>query len=451
MMRSMYSAVSGLRVHQTKMDVIGNNIANVNTVGYKKGQMTFQEVFSQVIRGAGAPQGGKGGTNPQQIGLGVGIGSINTIHTKGPTQTTDNPTDLMIDGEGFFVVTDDTNYENKYYTRAGNFTLDKAGNLVTPDGFKVLGYKVDEDENITDEIGPIVINRSETKAPTATNKIQFRGNLDSRNDETFTTDTVIKDSLGNSYLVKFNFEKDKDVPNKWIMSLGEIKSQDGKITIPVEDSGVKIEPQSDNGVVLKFNEDGKIIGIGAEDAINGLKLDFNGVTKGKNGKGEEISLGATFGDSGKITIFDPADKDSYNKLTQYANDRDIKPYAENGNSSGKIEGFSIDPSGIVSGIFTNGERKALGQVMLAKFDNPMGLQKLGNNFFVDTRNSGEAQLGKPGTSGFGATKSGSLEMSNVDLSMEFTEMITTQRGFQANSRIITTSDEMLQELVNMKR
>lgn len=438
MMRSMYSAVSGLRVHQTKMDVIGNNIANVNTVGYKKGQMTFQEVFSQVIRGAGAPQGGKGGTNPQQIGLGVGIGSINTIHTKGPTQTTDNPTDLMIDGEGFFVVTDDTNYENKYYTRAGNFTLDKAGNLVTPDGFKVLGYKVDENENITDEIGPIVINRSETKAPTATNKIQFRGNLDSRNDETFTTDTVIKDSLGNSYLVKFEFKKTgtETAPNKWTMSLGEIKSEDGKIEI----KGAKL---GDN-TTIKFDENGKIIGIGAEDAINGLKLDFSEIEN-------KEKLGATFGDSGKITIFDPDDKDSYNKLTQYANDRDIKPYAENGNSSGKIEGFSIDPSGIVSGIFTNGERKALGQVMLAKFDNPMGLQKLGNNFFVDTRNSGEAQLGKPGISGFGATKSGSLEMSNVDLSMEFTEMITTQRGFQANSRIITASDEMLQELVNMKR
>lgn len=451
MMRSMYSAVSGLRVHQTKMDVIGNNIANVNTVGYKKGQMTFQEVFSQVIRGAGAPQGGKGGTNPQQIGLGVGIGSINTIHIKGTTQTTDNPTDLMIDGEGFFVVTDDTNYENKYYTRAGNFTLDKAGNLVTPDGFKVLGYKVDENENITDEIGPIVINRSETKAPTATNKIQFRGNLDSRNDETFTTDTVIKDSLGNSYLVKFNFEKDKVAPNKWTMSLGEIKSEDGKITIPVGDDGAKLEKE----VTIEFDEKGKISGIGEAGKINEINLIFKdgieGVTKSKDGNDEKVKLGATFGKDNKITIFNPDDKDSYNKLTQYANDRDIKPYAENGNSSGKIEGFSIDPSGIVSGIFTNGERKALGQVMLAKFDNPMGLQKLGNNFFVDTRNSGEAQLGKPGISGFGATKSGSLEMSNVDLSMEFTEMITTQRGFQANSRIITASDEMLQELVNMKR
>ena len=447
MMRSMYSAVSGLRVHQTKMDVIGNNIANVNTVGYKKGQMTFQEVFSQVIRGAGAPQGGKGGTNPQQIGLGVGIGSINTIHTKGPTQTTDNPTDLMIDGEGFFVVTDDTNYENKYYTRAGNFTLDKAGNLVTPDGFKVLGYKVDEDENITDEIGPIVINRSETKAPTATNKIQFRGNLDSRNDETFTTDTVIKDSLGNSYLVKFNFEKDKTEPNKWTMSLGEIKSQDGKITIykkgDEQDINIGVDPGET--VTIEFDENGKLAKIndGEGGKFGKVSLKFTDDVKEK--------LGVNFGVNNEITIFDPDDKDSYNKLTQYANDRDIKPYAENGNSSGKIEGFSIDPSGVVSGIFTNGERKALGQVMLAKFDNPMGLQKLGNNFFVDTRNSGEAQLGKPGTSGFGATKSGSLEMSNVDLSMEFTEMITTQRGFQANSRIITASDEMLQELVNMKR
>jgi flagellar hook protein FlgE len=130
---------------------------------------------------------------------------------------------------------------------------------------------------------------------------------------------------------------------------------------------------------------------------------------------------------------------------------DAKPYAQDGNSSGKLEGFSIDDKGVVLGIFTNGDRKSLGQIMLAKFDNPMGLQKTGNNFFVDTRNSGEPQFGTGGSSGYGAVAASTLEMSNVDLSMEFTEMITTQRGFQANSRIITTSDEMLQELVNMKR
>ncbi|MBV1816547.1 flagellar hook protein FlgE [Anaerosalibacter bizertensis] len=423
MMRSMYSAVSGLRTHQTKMDVIGNNIANVNTVGYKKGQMTFQEVFSQIVRGAGAAQGGKGGTNPQQIGLGVDAGSINTIHTEGASQRTDNPTDVMIDGEGFFVVTDDTNFENRYYTRAGNFTVDGAGNLVTADGYKVLGYRANDNGEITETYGPIVINRSETIAATPTKTIELRGNLNPANAK-HTTDTIIKDSLGNSWVVEFEFEKGTE-ENTWKMSLGNIKSQDGELEIT---NGELAE------TTIRFGEDGKII---ADDLD--LKLNI------------PSQNGASFGEDGDITIFGKDNPDSYNKMTQYANDTDLKPHAIDGNSSGKLTGFAIDPSGTVNGIFSNGENKALGQLMLAKFDNPMGLEKMGSNFFINTRNSGEPQYGTAGTSGFGAAKSGNLEMSNVDLSMEFTEMITTQRGFQANSRIITTSDEMLQELVNLKR
>lgn len=424
MMRSMYSAVSGLRTHQTKMDVIGNNIANVNTVGYKKGQMTFQEVFSQTVRGAGAAQGGKGGTNPQQIGLGVDAGSINTIHTEGASQRTDNPTDVMIDGEGFFVVTDDTNFENRYYTRAGNFTVDGAGNLVTADGYKVLGYRANDNGEITETYGPIVINRSETIAATPTKTIELRGNLNPASDK-HTADTIIKDSLGNSWVVEFEFEKVTG-ENTWKMSLKSIQSQDGESEL----NEVKLEGDT----TITFGEDGKI----NTEALE-LKLNI------------QDQNGATFGEGGSITIFDPNNPDSYNKMTQYANDTDLKPHAIDGNSSGKLTGFAIDPSGTVNGIFSNGENKALGQLMLAKFDNPMGLEKMGSNFFINTRNSGEPQYGTAGTSGFGAAKSGNLEMSNVDLSMEFTEMITTQRGFQANSRIITTSDEMLQELVNLKR
>lgn len=460
-MRSMYSGVSGLRVHQNKMDVIGNNIANVNTVGYKKGQMTFQEVFSQVIRGASAPQEGKGGTNPQQVGLGVNVGSINTIHTKGPAQRTDNPTDLMIDGEGFFIVSDDTNFENRFYTRAGNFSLDRDGNLVTPDGYKVLGYQADKDGNITEEVGGIVVNRSETVAPFATTKMEIRGNLDARIaiGDKHTTDTVIHDSLGNSYIVRYKFEKvgkNDEKNTTWTMSVDRIIEQStGNYVEYTKDDGDS--PIEGNSVALVFDSKGKLVTIGGtkvEDATkenNVLLKNLNGIKFNKNKNNDTIDEVSPIGNLNDIVVFDFDDKDNLLKLTQYANDMDAKPYTKDGNTSGVLNGFAIDASGIVNGIFTNGERKPLAQIMLAKFDNPMGLQKLGNNFFIDTRNSGEPQIGRGDSSGFGAIAPGTLEMSNVDLSMEFTDMITTQRGFQANSRIITTSDEMLQELVNMKR
>lgn len=451
MMRSMYSGVSGLRVHQSKMDTIGNNIANVNTVGFKKGQVTFQEVFSQVVRGASAPSGGKGGTNPQQVGMGVGIGSINTIHTVGPGQRTDSPTDLMIDGEGFFVVSDDSNYNNKFYTRAGNFTLDRDGSLVTADGFKVLGYTFDEDGNVTSDVGGIRINKSETSAPEATKNIIFRGNLDSRAEiingpvppaivekQGELIDTVITDSLGNSYKVTFEMKKrieDAD-GSEWEMSVKDVIDQSTEKSIFADPNDAAAIFTGIN--TLKFNKSGKLMN---PEALN-ASLDFNGVPNIKGNIGE--------GGNGIIKLFDPDNLESTKNIHQYANDADFKPFAH-GNTSGTLEGFSIDATGTVIGSFTNGEKRALGQIMVAKFDNPMGLQKMGSNFFLDTRNSGEAQFGTAGTSGYGAMSPGTLEMSNVDISLEFTEMITTQRGFQANSRIITTSDEMLQELVNLKR
>lgn len=465
MMRSMYAGVSGLRTHQSKMDVIGNNIANVNTIGFKKGQMTFKEVFNQTLRGASAPQDGRGGTNPQQVGLGVSVGSISTIHTQGSMQPTDNPTDLMIDGEGFFVVSDDTSFENRYYTRAGNFSLDRDGNLVTSDGYKVLGYKPDgeDKEKMSSEVAGIQINRSETVAPTATSKINFRGNLDSRVEEGgegHKADTVIKDSLGNSYTVTFKFVKDETTT--WTMSVDRITNQ---ATGDYVEAGNYLDSSdsNSNSVKITFNSDGKVVKIGdvtEDNKISNVSLNLAGLKFDKGKDGGEVKNpfpAGTFGkidEEGKqlIQLFHPDDEATIIKnLTQYANDMDAKPYAQDGNSSGKIEGFSIDEKGVITGVFTNGERKALGQIMLAKFDNPMGLEKIGNNFYVDTRNSGEPQFGKGGSSGYGKVGASTLEMSNVDLSMEFTEMITTQRGFQANSRIITTSDEMLQELVNIKR
>lgn len=421
-MRSMYSGVSGLRVHQLKMDVIGNNIANVNTIGYKRSQVTFQEVFSQVVKGAGAPQGGRGGTNPQQIGLGLKIGSINTIFSKGASQRTDNPTDLMIDGEGFFMVTDDPKYENIYYTRAGNFVLDKEGYLVTPDGFKVLGI------NESGEYAPIKINRSETAPPSASTTIEFIGNLDSRmqaNDE-FLTDTIVKDSLGNSYKVNFKFTKATNA-NEWDLDVvNVIDLATGNAVNPAPTSSTQ---------KLTFDSSGFL-----NSATKTFEITFTGMP---------TYFGSDSGNS-KLVV-------DFSKITQFANENDVKGFdvpdqnGQYGKSAGSLTGFAVDASGVITGSFTNGEKKPLGQLALAKFDNPMGLQKVGSNFFESTPNSGEPQIGKPSSSGFGSINPGALEMSNVDLSMEFTEMITTQRGFQANSRVITTTDEMLQELVNMKR
>lgn len=469
MLRSIYSGVSGLRTHQTKMDAIGNNIANINTVGYKRQYVTFQEVFSQMISSASAPQGGRGGTNPQQIGLGVNIGAINTIHTQGAAQRTDNPEDLMIDGEGFFVVTADTNYENRFYTRAGNFTLDREGNLVTPSGYKVLGYKYNKDGELTSEVAPIQIRRSEAVAPIATSKIEIRGNLDSRVETgaTHSADTIIKDSLGNSYTVTFRFTKagepqEDGSGNTWTLNIERITDLGtGNYVEFFDENGNPIGDIIDQGnsMTLSFDKDGNLTVIGTydltEEPIQPFEVrltNLNNIVFNKDKDGKELTTpvgpGGNFED---ILLFDSMIKETYDELTQYANDMDAKPYYLDGNSSGKLEGYAVDSSGTVIGIFSNGEKKALAQIMLAKFDNPMGLQKMGGNLFIDTMNSGEPQYGLAASSGYGTIAPGTLEMSNVDLSMEFTEMITTQRGFQANSRIITTSDEMLQELVNLKR
>lgn len=482
MLRSIYSGVSGLRAHQAKMDVIGNNIANINTVGYKRQYVTFQEVFNQLISGASLPQNGRGGTNPQQIGLGVSLGAINTIHTQGAAQRTDNPEDLMIDGEGFFVVTDDTNYENRFYTRAGNFTLDRDGNLVTPDGYKVLGYKFNEYGELTSEVAPIQIRRSATAPPTATSGIEIRGNLDSRAEvgDKHYADTVIKDSLGNSYTVTFEFKKEEanfgegdDIIDAtiWTVSIKRITELttgnyvDFTEESESEDDDTAPEPPFIGGVdqlKLFFDKNGNLIGVEADEYKDLLDEDVEPFTikltnlnsirfnKDKDGKDlpTDVSPSGIFED---ILIIDSENKETYDEITQYANDMDAKPFVLDGNSSGKLEGYAVDTNGIVVGIFSNNERKPLAQIMLAKFDNPMGLQKMGNNLFIESRNSGEPQYGRAASNGYGTIAPGTLEMSNVDLSMEFTEMITTQRGFQANSRIITASDEMLQELVNLKR
>ncbi len=409
MMRSLFSGVSGLRAHQSRMDVIGNNISNVNTVGYKSSRATFQEIFSETLKGAGAPEGGRGGTNPQQIGLGISLASIDTLHTRGSIESTGYPLDLAIEGNGFFVVSDGTAPK---FTRAGNFIRDTEGNIVNGNGLRVLGWMADEDENMDTTISPgtMQIPEGMQMPPKATGAIKIIGNLnaDTEDDGIVPFETEIYDELGRKNKLTFEFKKTDE--DEW-------KIEEVCITLPGGNSET-ITGFTD--VTLTFGS-GKLTSGGSFTIIS---------------NGNLISEDITIDISG---------------IRQFAAESGVDPLEVDGYALGSLENFNFDASGVATGVFTNGKQKILGRIALAAFNNPSGLQKVGNNLFMQTPNSGQPSIGRAGDRGRGTINPTSLEMSNVDISKEFTDMIITQRGFQANSRIITTSDEMLQELVNLKR
>ncbi|HEX2947133.1 MAG TPA: flagellar hook protein FlgE [Clostridia bacterium] len=433
MMRSMFSGVSGLRAHQTRMDVIGNNVANVNTVGFKSGRVTFQEIFSQTLKGASSPDAmsGRGGTNPMQIGLGLGVGAVDTITTRGSLQRTDNPTDMSIEGDGFFICKGGSADTFKF-TRAGNFGIDKLGNLVTGSGLNVYGWqalKTDGSGDFDTEkpIEPINLysdgyRNKRIIAAKATSVAELSGNLDSAKAVTatpaatdkFTVPMTIYDSLGNDYKVTVNFWK-ASAPS----ATGSTWTWD--ITAP---TGMTATWPATN--TLAFNDDGIMTTSPATANVT-------------------FTPAATTGTGAFPVSLD------FSKITSFAADNSVKPKSVDGYPSGNLVSFSVGADGILTGIYDNGQQQSLGLMALSGFENPSGLQKVGDNMYIPTTNSGDYKAVKAGSNGVGTLNPGTLEMSNVDLSKEFTEMIITQRGFQANSRIITTSDEMLQELVNLKR
>lgn len=430
MMRSMFSGVSGLRAHQQRMDVIGNNVANVNTVGFKSSRVTFQEVFNQTLSGASAPDSAtsRGGTNPIQVGLGTSVGSVDTMMSTGSSERTDNATDLSISGDGFFIVRG-SSADTFKFTRAGNFGLDKLGNLVSGGGYCVYGWqKINEDGTFDTEspVEPINLysdahngNKKIIAAKQTTNAA-FSGNLNAANqistETQFAVPFTVYDALGNSYELSVNFRKSDmdDTGTTWDYTI----TYDNGTNTPVV--------YKDDGQV-KFDTKGRII----EGATDTFTVDLDPTLTGSDDF--EINL-------------------NFNNLTMYAGDSSVVPSDVNGYTTGTLTTFSIGSDGIITGIYSNGEQQPLGCIALASFSNPAGLEKVGDNLFIPTTNSGNFTKGlAAGTGGTGTLTPGTLEMSNVDLSSEFTNMIITQRGFQANSRIITTSDEMLQELVNLKR
>ncbi|MCM3123306.1 flagellar hook-basal body complex protein [Mesobacillus sp. AQ2] len=404
MLRSMYSGISGMKNFQTKLDVIGNNIANVNTYGFKKGRVTFKDTMNQTISGASAATQNKGGKNPMQVGLGSTIASIDLIDTQSSLQTTGRALDLAISGDGYFVVKQG---QSQMYTRAGNFYLDDNGTLVTGDGLKVQSLNNGILEDITVNVNALLPAKQTTE-------LVMKGNLpeDAKGASELLQQLKVVDGNGIEHVIDMTIKPD-----------GANGAATGNWTVSFVDKSIPVaDPTQPNPNITTVN-----IQIPTNTAQN-ITLNLN------NGSGTAVPFTVALPLGG---------------LTVDGGSMDANAYPD-GNTQGALESFNIGSTGEINGVFSNGLVLTLGQLALAKFSNPSGLSKVGNNTFQESVNSGTANINVPGE-GRGSIAAGALEMSNVDLSEEFTEMITAQRGFQANTRIITTSDEILQELVNLKR
>ncbi len=455
MMRSLFSGVSGLKVHQTKMDVIGNNIANVNTVGFKSSSVTFADIFYQTSQSASGPNAatGAGGQNAKQIGLGSALGSIAVnITGQGGSQRTDNPFDLMINGDSFFVV---NKGGTNYFTKAGNFNVDEAGTLVNSAGYPVMGWEADSDGKIQKErVGALHVMATENMStpPEATTQSTFFGNIYDE-DEMFRKDPPnnyipvqmsFYDSLGYEYQILFKVTRSAATPaagtRQYTMTLDSIM-QDGEVM-----DGVVGNPPP--AVELTFNTTDEPT-TGTPPVEPGGLISVSGTNV--NGKQMQILFGNSIPAAKDITV-------DLSQLTNYgsASTIDTKTGDSEGVGKGKAPGemsrLGVQTDGKIVASYTNGDQRILGQIAVAKFANAAGLEKIGENLYAETLNSGKFNgIGEDITADGGKFTTGVLEMSNVDLSTEFVEMITTQRGFQANSRIITVSDSMLEELINLKR
>lgn len=627
MMRSMYAGVSGLRNHQTRMDVIGNNIANVNTVGFKSGRVNFQDVLSQTIKGALAPGGTRGGVNAQQIGMGMNIAAIDVLQTQGNLQNTGKITDVAIQGDGFFILSDGA---RQYYTRAGNFNLDTNGSLTNAStGMLVQGWLADNHGviNTSAPITGIQLQMGQTIPPIATTQIEYGNNLNSNtnsvlsypelrvsdgnghnatvkmtitpisfNQYTYTVDvtggtaaaggapftggTITLDNSGNISAItggsagtftvtpasgsavtinlpavgaatggQFNYNMTStdrlpltgfvgagnynvtvtdDHGNPVVMQYAVVAAGGNSYTYTASvvsggspatgtttgsfdwtaAAGVTNPVQAGNTVVtstagLDVNISGPVTGAGVPsfqvaskevvstgaytaqtpittstkvyDSLGAAHTITNTVLKTgvntwswscANESGVNIGGGTlSFNNSGQLVaytggplVFTPTGANplsitpDFSAVTQQASTTSqLDTLSQDGYPMGQLESYNIDQSGKIVGVFSNGMSQALGEIALASFSNPAGLSRSGNTMFSETSNSGPAHVGIAGQNGRGLMTPGAVEMSNVDLSQEFTDMIVTQRGFQANSKIITTSDEMLQDLVNLKR
>lgn len=407
MLRSLFSGISGMKSQQTKMDVIGNNIANVNTTAFKSQRVTFKDMLSQTMQNATSPTITIGGTNAKQVGLGVGVSAIDTDMSQGSLQPTGRSTDVAIEGNGFFIV---SNGKDTYYTRDGSFTLDKNGDLVTSEGLHVIGIN---DVDSTSKYINIPLEHGVVKPISLTDEgkepfdIKIYG-LDKKNIGTISvSQTPLSDDweIGSLKIKKY------------------VTFSDGNLTINVNGISDIAELEREVNKTLA-----QIASLTDEQVKDNAEL--------KNIKAF-LNTGIS-----RIGFTGSADPSSVTGKTIQNENIEIE--------KAKITSFGIGKDGKILAVYGE-ESFKVGTIQMATFQNPAGLEKKGSNLYMSSANSGHPTVGMATTPGYGNIEQGHLEMSKVDLANEFTEMIITSRAFQANSRTITTSDEMLQELLNLKR
>lgn len=423
---AIYTGVNGLLVQQRKLDVVASNIANVNTVGYRGARVLFQDLFSQTLAGGSAPVGNFGGTNPQQVGLGVQIASIDVNFEQGSLITTGVSSDLAIQGSGFFVLNDGT---SNRYTRDGSFRINANGLLIEPaTGLRVQGYMADE-QGVIDTNGvatDIVIPLGGTGIVRATENATLIGNLNADVAAGVTVSRSIKvfDSLGTEREVTLTFTKTANT-NEWTWEAtfnGVTVSPVPAPTLTFDDQGVLVDdalsPEDETKGTVSIPASAFPTDTALPEVPFEFTIDFAAIT--------QLSMG------------------------EDANS-DVTLRNQDGFPRGVLQSFNIGANGEINGVFSNGLTKVIAQVALATFSNVSGLERDGNNLFRETPASGSAQVGGPQSGGRGSVTGGVLENSNVDLGSEFSNLIITQRGFQANARTITAADTLLQETVNLGR
>ena len=463
MMRSLYSGVSGLQNHQTRMDVIGNNISNVNTTGFKRGRVNFQDMISQQVGGVAKPTEELGGVNPKDVGLGMTIATIEQVFSQGNLQTTGVSTDVAIQGNGFFILKDG---DESFYTRNGQFGLDSNGTLVNPaNGQRVQGWMARDlngEQIVQTAATPtdLVVPVGSKDPAKATENVLFACNLNKNTPEilegasesdiakgTWGTEEKIYDSFGKEHLLSVSFTKVPGVANSWQATVN-VDADNADFTQTRVGLGTTDGVQ--NTFIVNFDNYGQLASV--EDSSGNISNQEGEIilqtsftvpeaNADENGNPHRQTFSINLGTIGSMK----------NTITQSASKSTTKAYSQDGYTLGYLDNFKIDSSGTITGVYSNGTNRVIGQVALATFANDRGLEKAGNNTYVETNNSGQANIGESGIAGKGSLLAGALEMSNVDLSEQMTDMIVTQRGFQSNAKTIQTADTLLETVLSLKR